>query len=400
MIEQIMFFALGALAATLVALMILPAVWSRAVRLTTRRVEAAVPVSIFEIQAARDHQRAQFALNQRRLELQLDDLRTRQVTDARELELRRLRIVDLERAVSAITAELGTLSMRFAAEEANLRERTEDLALTRTWLAATQADLAAREAELADTRAALERTGTALAGETARREVAETSLAAREAELAEGAATIARQEEEVAALAAGLAATQERADSLEATRAATQAALDELRTVAETDQARLEAALTLADTRAGIISRLEGEQRELVAEFTATRNELSATRTVAQATEARRAAEFTAAETETRRLRDEVARLVAEISMMQGALAKARGERDDLLARGADMDGLRASLSDLASRLIAPALGDEAVSDEGSAPASLAGRIRAVRQEASPLPAAGKKPAGRRSAKA
>lgn len=410
MIEQIMFFALGALAATLVALMILPAVWNRAVRLTTRRVEAAVPVSIFEIQAAKDHQRAQFALNQRRLELRLEQVQARVAADARELEIRRLRIVDLERAVSAITAELGTLSMRFAAEEAALRERTDDLALTRTQLAATQTDLAAREAELSDARAALARTQEALAGETGHRETLEATLAAREATLAEQMATIARLDGEVAALSADLDATRDRAETLDAARAAAEATLEQTRLSTAAERAHLEAALArdgaalaaalaLADTRAGIISRLEGEQRDLAAEFAATRNELSATRAVAQATETRRASEFAAAETEGRRLRDEVARLGAEISMMEGALTKARSERDDLLARGADMDTLRTSLRDLAARLIAGSAQDLQVSEDGTPPSSLAGRIRAVREETPAVPASGKKPASRRSAK-
>ena len=44
MIEAIMFSALGFLAASLIALVLLSAVWHRAVRLTTRRIEGAIPV--------------------------------------------------------------------------------------------------------------------------------------------------------------------------------------------------------------------------------------------------------------------------------------------------------------------------------------------------------------------
>ena len=60
MIEAIMFSALGFLAASLIALVLLSAVWHRAVRLTTRRIEGAIPVSMAEIQADKDQLRAEF----------------------------------------------------------------------------------------------------------------------------------------------------------------------------------------------------------------------------------------------------------------------------------------------------------------------------------------------------
>lgn len=77
MVESIMYFALGALAAGLVALMILPAVWRRAVRLTTKRIEAATPVTMAEFRADKDQLRAEFALSTRRLEMNVDALRKR-----------------------------------------------------------------------------------------------------------------------------------------------------------------------------------------------------------------------------------------------------------------------------------------------------------------------------------
>ena len=96
-----MYFFLGVLIATLVALLVLPAVWHRAVRLTTKRVEAAVPVSIFEIQADKDQQRAAFAVSQRRLELQLDQARNTLVAQATTIERQRQRIFNLEQQLTA-----------------------------------------------------------------------------------------------------------------------------------------------------------------------------------------------------------------------------------------------------------------------------------------------------------
>src|SRR5258706_572540 len=54
MIEPIMFFGLGFLASSLLGLIIVPFVHGRAVRLTVRRLEAATPLSMAEIQADKE----------------------------------------------------------------------------------------------------------------------------------------------------------------------------------------------------------------------------------------------------------------------------------------------------------------------------------------------------------
>ncbi|WP_204351678.1 hypothetical protein, partial [Klebsiella variicola] len=61
-IETAMVFALGFLLASLLALGLLGAVWRRAVKLTTRRVENAIPLSMAEIKADKDQLRAEFAV--------------------------------------------------------------------------------------------------------------------------------------------------------------------------------------------------------------------------------------------------------------------------------------------------------------------------------------------------
>ncbi|KQT46971.1 hypothetical protein ASG47_10210 [Devosia sp. Leaf420] len=77
LIENMMYFALGLLAAGLIALIIMPAVWKRAVRLTKRRIEAATPITLSEFRADKDQLRAEFALSTRRLEMNVEALRKR-----------------------------------------------------------------------------------------------------------------------------------------------------------------------------------------------------------------------------------------------------------------------------------------------------------------------------------
>src|SRR6202166_874840 len=77
MIEPIMFFGIGFLVAALIGLVVIPLVHGRAVRLTMRRLEASTPLSMAEIQADKDQLRAEFAMSTRRLEMSVDQLKTR-----------------------------------------------------------------------------------------------------------------------------------------------------------------------------------------------------------------------------------------------------------------------------------------------------------------------------------
>jgi DNA repair exonuclease SbcCD ATPase subunit len=119
LIENFMYFALGVLVAALIALIIMPAVWKRAVRLTKRRIEAATPITLAEFRADKDQLRAEFALSTRRLEMTIEGLRQRlaeQVSDASQKRTD-LGLLKVERDKhAAIVAELE-------AREAELRER-------------------------------------------------------------------------------------------------------------------------------------------------------------------------------------------------------------------------------------------------------------------------------------
>ncbi len=71
MIQSIMLVVLGFLVASLIALLLAPSLWRRAARLTTRRLEQSMPMSIADIEADRDQLRANYAIMIRRLEAAL-----------------------------------------------------------------------------------------------------------------------------------------------------------------------------------------------------------------------------------------------------------------------------------------------------------------------------------------
>src|SRR6267154_1550051 len=85
MIEPIMFFGIGFLVAALVGLVVVPLVHGRAVRLTMRRLEAATPLSMAEIQADKDPLRADFAMSTRRLEMSVEQLKNKSTGQLSEL---------------------------------------------------------------------------------------------------------------------------------------------------------------------------------------------------------------------------------------------------------------------------------------------------------------------------
>jgi hypothetical protein len=85
MIEKIMYLGIGILFAGLIGVAVMPLVHGRAVRLTIRRLEAALPQSMEEIQADKDLLRAEFAMSTRRLEMSVEQLKTKSTSQLAEL---------------------------------------------------------------------------------------------------------------------------------------------------------------------------------------------------------------------------------------------------------------------------------------------------------------------------
>ncbi len=91
-----MFFALGACVAGLLALLFLPAVSRRALRLAREDVERRTPLSVEEIVAQRDLLRAEFAVERRRLEQAVEGAQAVHARDLVEAGRATARIAGLE----------------------------------------------------------------------------------------------------------------------------------------------------------------------------------------------------------------------------------------------------------------------------------------------------------------
>jgi hypothetical protein len=126
-IEQLMILALGFLFAGLLALAFAPAFWRRANRLTRRRLETQVPLSVQEILAERDQLRAEFAVEQRRLELRLAQTNVAHAADRGELGRRAAEISALQDELAQRAQETHDHSNALAQAEAAFSQMSAEL---------------------------------------------------------------------------------------------------------------------------------------------------------------------------------------------------------------------------------------------------------------------------------
>jgi chromosome segregation ATPase len=148
MIEPIMYFGLGFLAAALIGLIIVPFVHGRAVRLTVRRLEAATPLSMAEIQADKDQLRAEFAMSTRRLEMSVDQLKNKSTGQLADLGKKNDVINRLKMELGEKAATIFALEARDRGIKDQLRATEDELAVKTGALRETERTLAEKESEL------------------------------------------------------------------------------------------------------------------------------------------------------------------------------------------------------------------------------------------------------------
>lgn len=149
MIEPIMYLAIGFLVSMLFGLMIVPLVHNRAVRLTTRRLEAATPLSMAEIQADKDQLRAEFAMSARRLEMSVDQLKHKTTSQLAELGKKSDAINRMKLELGEKNAAIYALEARETAVKEQLQRTETDFAVKTDSLRSAEQALADKQAELA-----------------------------------------------------------------------------------------------------------------------------------------------------------------------------------------------------------------------------------------------------------
>jgi chromosome segregation ATPase len=147
MTESLMYFAIGFLAAVLIVgafslLIVIPLVHGRAMRLTARRLESAMPQSMVQIKANKDLLRAEFAISTRRLEKKIEKLETRNASQLVELSKKGDAIKHLGVEVHSLRDQLRAMKEELVVKAIAVRE--------------AERALSEKEPELANLRSALD----------------------------------------------------------------------------------------------------------------------------------------------------------------------------------------------------------------------------------------------------
>ena len=214
MIEPIMYLAIGFLVSMLCGLMIVPLVHNRAVRLTTRRLEAATPLSMAEIQADKDQLRAEFAMSARRLEMSVEQLKNRTTSQLAELGKK-------TDAINRMKIELGEKNATIFSLEAREKAVKEQLRATEEEFATKTESLRQAEQALTDKQGELTKLGAELNDRSMMADSRQVELVAVRTQIEELRSRVSDAEKEFAATQARL--TQERGESEVATRDLTEA---------------------------------------------------------------------------------------------------------------------------------------------------------------------------------
>lgn len=149
MVEPIMYMAIGFLVSMLLGLMILPLVHNRAVRLTTKRIEAAAPVSMAEIQADKDQLRAEFAMAARRLEMSIEQHKSKTTSQFAEIGKKNDALNRMKLELGEKTAAIFALEAREKALQEQLRTTTDEFSAKSQSLQSTEQVLTGKQDELA-----------------------------------------------------------------------------------------------------------------------------------------------------------------------------------------------------------------------------------------------------------
>jgi hypothetical protein len=127
MIEWFMFGALGFFLGCLLALMLAPPLWNRAVKLTTRRLEATMPMTLSDIQADKDQLRAEFAIELRKVEVALDKSKEKAARELIEANKRRVEIQELNTQITGVKGQLTESQNANRVLQQTIKRRLPDL---------------------------------------------------------------------------------------------------------------------------------------------------------------------------------------------------------------------------------------------------------------------------------
>ncbi len=363
-IEWAMYFALGFLSAGVLALALMSALWRRAVRLTTRRVETRLPADIEAVVAEKDMAAARFARDLRRLEMALADLRRQNAEERIEVGRQRVALDVMRQARDGETARVEAglarevaLAEEIAERDRRLAERAEELSEAQRRIDELEADVGEHVSSIAGLERDIEDRDVEVA--TRKTEIGALMVqieAARErsAEQLRRVDDLTTEKGRAETLAAQ---ERDRADRLDKRIERLVADVADREDVADRRQRELERAreaLTMANARIALLGNRAGETAQpgdnllRSLDLLETRNRDLEARLTASEQEATRLRAGGAAAGEVTRegLRDQIAGLAAEMALITGALEGPGSPIDRIVAGAASGTGGQPTLAE------------------------------------------------------
>jgi len=421
MIEPIMYFGIGFLVAALVGLVVIPLVHGRAVRLTMRRLEAATPLSMAEIQADKDQLRAEFAMSTRRLEMSVEQLKNRTTSQLAELgkkgdAINRLKIELGEKTATIFALEARDKALRdqlratedeiaaktsamhdaqraFSDKQADLAKMVSELDEKQTFTEAQKVEIIALKTQVEALKERLNTASNEVKIAEDRRDVERTALKAATKELEDERGKVENLGRRVGELEQHLAAQTTEAEILgrrahdlesrlgEQSKLLTQSEFELKQLRGEIESARktegdLRAAVAELDNRANSAHEtLKGEKAQLQSELDRTRDERDRLARDLGGMKRETEEAWASERVENALLRERINDVAAEVARLASALEGPNSPIDAILAAETVRD-----------RVTATGNGDTTHADATSSNGDLADRIRALQTHASRLP--------------
>lgn len=127
MIQAVMLIALGFLTASLVGVIVAPALWHRAYRLSRKRLEQTLPVALSEIEAAQDQLKASYAVRMRRLETALASAKRKAAMQLVDNSRLQMQIAALKDEITDLDLKLSERQNAAAVLEQTITRRFPEL---------------------------------------------------------------------------------------------------------------------------------------------------------------------------------------------------------------------------------------------------------------------------------
>jgi hypothetical protein len=167
MIQAILLIALGFLSASLIGVIVAPSLWSRAYRLSRKRLERTLPVTLSEVEASQDRLRASYAVQIRRLESALASAKQKAAMQLVDNSRLQMQILELKDQIAGLDLKLAERQNAATVLEQTITKRFPELDREIT---AAKGELQERSYEIEDLTNKLSRRGEEL--EAARRTAA------------------------------------------------------------------------------------------------------------------------------------------------------------------------------------------------------------------------------------